>query len=81
MPELPFAARAPGDVRPRDAVRGPPSALTKLLESPSLHVEVNRKVSPEESERWIVTIGVAGILTPLFSFWIAVSFQVVIEPE
>src|SRR3954463_10440880 len=37
-------------------------------------------VVPELSERWMIATLVLGRLTPLFSFWIAGSFQDVIWP-
>ena len=91
MPELPFCACEFGHRRSATVGRlfGPPKEATKLDPPAGLAVEpprpksryeVNRNVSPLESERWMVTIGVAGMVMPLFNLVICGAFHIVIDP-
>src|SRR5579875_1153516 len=80
MPEFPFAASAPDTEGKVIEVLGP-SFAAKLEGSESARYELNRKVSPLESERCTGTTGRLGSLTEGLSFAMAGSSQFLIVPS
>ena len=77
MPPLPIAATAPVTFGHATVV---PGGIVHPDGSDAVRNELNKKVSPELSERCTVMMGMSGNVTPGFSAAILASFHLVILP-